>query len=70
MAQFITNEKVLEAAKEHAKNQLGMTQFANNQDAVKSVATDFIDGIKWLLTEIRKDEEVIDLVDQGLEYHD
>lgn len=68
MAQTITNEIVLEAARDYVKTELGIKKYRNNPEAAKAVGTDFIRGIKWTLRMIRKDEEIIDMVDPDLEF--
>ena len=43
----ISEKQINEAAKAHAKGELGENQFKSNPDAVKSITGDFKSGIKW-----------------------
>lgn len=43
-----------EAAKAHAKDQLGEDQFKKNKDAVKAISEDFKAGVEWAKKELQK----------------
>lgn len=45
----MVDKKLLdEAAKAHAKEQLGEEQFAKNKDAVRAITEDFKAGAEWM----------------------
>lgn len=44
-----TKKEIKEASFNYAKEVLGVEQFDKNKDVVKSISSDFIAGIDWLL---------------------
>lgn len=50
----INEEDVKRAATTHARTVLGEAQFQRNKDAVKSIAMDFVTGVRWLAQQIKE----------------
>lgn len=47
-------KEIKKAAKEYAKKVLGIEQYKNNKDAVKSIIQDFISGANYIIIKYGK----------------